>query len=198
MLEKRLILASSSQMRKNLLEQVGVVPERVIFPEIDETSGRNEHPRRVAFRLSRQKFEKVVPMSDPDVVVISADTTVGLRGRNLPKVENREQAEKCLRVLSGRRHYVYTGVTVGVNRRRLTSVVVRSCVTFKRLSDGEVSAYLETMEWTERAAGYAISGIAGVFVKRIEGSYTSILGLPLLETRQLLHRYGINILDKLR
>ena len=191
----RLVLASASPRRLELLAQIGVDPESVLPSEIDEAPRRDEQPRALAERLAAEKAEASaalaaeVPGLAP-FVTLAADTVVAVGRRILPKCEVRDEAEACLSLLSGRAHRVYTGVALvdanGGLRRRLVETRVR----FKRLSHEEVDAYIASGEWRGKAGGYAIQGLAGGFVIRIVGSYSNVVGLPLAETAALLNGEG--------
>jgi septum formation protein len=191
----RLVLASGSPRRLALLAQIGVEPDAVIPADIEETPGRNESPRALAQRLSAEKADIAAEIAGkrPDVgraIVLAADTVVCVGRRILPKCEILDEADACLRLLSGRAHRVYPGLALGTpsgaRRRRLVETRVR----FKRLSRDELAAYLASGEWRGKAGGYAIQGFAGAFVVRLIGSYSSVVGLPLAETAALLGAEG--------
>jgi len=191
----RLVLASGSPRRLALLAQIGIEPDAVIPADIEETPGRNESPRALAQRLSVEKADiaDAIARKRAEIgpaLVLGADTVVCVGRRILPKCEILDEAEDCLRLLSGRAHRVYTGLALttpgGGRRQRLVETRVR----FKRLSREEMSAYLASGEWRGKAAGYAIQGLAGGFVVRLIGSYTSVVGLPLAETAAMLSGEG--------
>ena len=186
----RLILASASPRRLDLLAQIGIVPDAVDPADIDETPGKDESPVHHAARLADEKA-RAVAARHPGAVVLAADTVVALGRRILPKAEDPETARRCLSRLSGRRHRVIGGVTViaadGTERRRL----VTSTVRFKRLEPAEIEAYAATGEWNGKAGGYAIQGRAAALIPWLDGSYSNIVGLPLFETAQLLRAAGI-------
>ncbi|HXZ14446.1 MAG TPA: Maf family nucleotide pyrophosphatase [Roseiarcus sp.] len=191
----RLVLASGSPRRIALLAQIGVDPDSVLPSEIDEEPRRGESPRALAERLAAEKATASAALASkvPDLapcLTLAADTVVAVGRRILPKCQIRDEAEACLRLLSGRAHRVYTGVALvtakGALRRRLAETRVR----FKRLSREEIDAYIESGEWRGKAGGYAIQGLAGGFVVRIVGSYTNVVGLPLAETATLLGGEG--------
>lgn len=179
----RLVLASASPRRLALLAQIGITPDDVIAADIDETPLKDETPRNLALRLARQKAEAV---SVDGAIILAADTVVAVGRRVLPKAENETDARACLRLLSGRSHRVYTGVAVkalnGVVRERL----VETRVAFKVLSATEVEAYIASREWDGKAGGYAAQGLAGRYITSIIGSYSSVIGLPLFETANLI------------
>lgn len=183
----RLILGSASPRRKDLLAQIGIVPDAVLPPDIDEDPRKGELPRPYADRLAREKVLAVT--AGDDDVVICADTTVALGRRILGKPANAAEAAAFLVALGGRRHQVITAVAV----RRGSMILTRtseSVVKMKRLSDGELNAYLASGEWQGKAGGYGIQGLAGAFIPWISGSFTGIMGLPVAETAALLAAVG--------
>jgi septum formation protein len=190
----RLILASASPRRLALLRQIGVEPDDTRPAHIDETPLGQELPAHLARRLARQKAEAAAAALSPDsaAFVLAADTVVAVGRRILPKAETEDEARRCLALLSGRAHRVYTGLAL-IHAGRLRDRLVETRVKFKRLSDQEVSAYLAVGEWRGKAGGYAIQGRAGAFVLGIVGSYSSVVGLPLYETACVLGGEGYPI-----
>jgi septum formation protein len=184
----RLILASASPRRLDLLAQIGVVPDAVEAADIDETPVAGELPRQNAARLARAKAQAIADRN-PGALVIGADTVVACGRRILPKAEDEKTALQCLELLSGRRHRVYGGVAVILPDGSLRSRLVETRVRFKRLTSQETAAYLQSGEWRGKAGGYAIQGRAAVFVANVNGSYSNIVGLPLYETAALLSGY---------
>ncbi len=186
----RLILGSGSPRRRELLAQIGVVPDEVRAPDIDETPEKGELPRPYCIRMAREKAHAVP--AGPSDVVLAADTTVALGRRILGKPENKAQAAEFLYALSGRRHRVITAVALrrGDQLWQRDSV---SVVRMKSLSDAEVNFYLQTNDWQGKAGGYAIQGPASALIPWINGSFTGIVGLPLAETAQLLEAAGIPV-----
>ena len=184
-----LVLASASPRRLDLLAQVGVAPDRVDPADIDETPLRDETPRRHALRLAVEKARAVAPRS-PGAIVLAADTVVAVGRRILPKAETPEQAAYCLKLLSGRNHNVLTGVAAIAPDGREASRLVETRVQFKHLSDAEQADYLAGGEWNGKAGGYGVQGVAGGFIIDLHGSYTSVVGLPLYETLNLLTGLG--------
>ena len=191
----KLVLASGSPRRLALLGQVGIEPDLLMPVDADETPLKAEAPRSLAKRLAREKAElavkKLLRVDDFDRgYILAADTVVAQGRRILPKAEMLDQASMCLRLLSGRAHRVYTGLTMitpkGAARHRLIETRVR----FKKLSSDEIDSYLASGEWRGKAGGYAIQGIAGSFVVKLIGSYTNVVGLPLYETCSLLQGEG--------
>ncbi len=183
----RLILGSGSPRRKELLAQLGVVPDVILAPEIDEVPRKAELPRPYCERVAREKV-LAVP-SGPDDIVLCADTTVALGRRILGKPRDAGEAAAFLTDLGGRRHQVITAVALRRGERIWTRQSV-SAVKIKRLSDAELNAYLAGGEWQGKAGAYAIQGAAGAFIPWISGSFTGIVGLPLAETAALLTAAG--------
>mgnify|MGYP003625088137 FL=1 len=185
----RLILASASPRRLDLLSQVGIVPVAVVPADIDETPRLGEQPRALARRLASEKAAAVA-RAHPDAFVLGADTVVACGRRSLPKPADAAEARGCLDLLSGRRHRVIGGVALVCPGGR---VLVRDSVTavqFKRLSRAEVDMYLASGEWRDKAGGYAIQGLAALFVTAINGDYNNVVGLPLALTAGLLTGAG--------
>ncbi|RYH02742.1 septum formation protein Maf [Salipiger sp. IMCC34102] len=182
----RLILGSGSPRRLKLLAQIGVVPDDVAPPDIDESPAKGELPRDYVKRIARAKAQAV---AGGDAVVLCADTTVAAGRRILGKPENEEEARAFLALLSGRRHSVITAVAVTRGERIWTRDVL-TAVKLKRLTEAEVDAYIASDDWRGKAGGYAIQGPAAAFVPWINGSYTAVVGLPLAETATLLQAAG--------
>ena len=198
-LVQKLILASGSPRRLDLLAQARVTPDRLMPMDIDETPKKAEHPRSLARRLSAEKAEAAhaAVKGDPawsGSYILSADTVVAVGRRILPKAEYLEEADAAINLLSGRSHWVFTGVAVVSPSGLLRQTVVETKVRFKRLSSREIDAYLESGEWRGKAGAYAIQGIAGSFVQKLAGSYTSVVGLPLYETLRILEGEGYDII----
>ncbi|MDT8853756.1 Maf family protein [Paracoccaceae bacterium Fryx2] len=183
----RLILGSASPRRLDLLAQLGVVPDAVLPPHIDEDPRRAELPRPYCARIAREKVLAVE--AGPDDIVLCADTTVALGRRILGKPADAGQAAAFLVALGGRRHDVITAVAVRRGEKVWTREVVTT-VKMKRLSDIELNAYLQSGEWQGKAGGYAIQGLAGAFIPWISGSFTGVVGLPVAETATLLASAG--------
>lgn len=183
----KLILGSGSPRRKELLAQLGIVPDAILPPDINEDPARGELPRPYAVRLAREKAAAV--SAGPEDIVLCADTTVALGRRILGKPADAGEAAAFLLALGGRRHEVITAVAVRRGDRIWTRESV-SAVKMKRLSDAELNAYLAGGEWEGKAGAYAIQGAAGAFIPWISGSFTGIVGLPLAETAALLAAAG--------
>jgi septum formation protein len=186
----RLILASASPRRRELLARLGLAPDAVSAANIDETPNRGEVPRAYARRMAR---EKALAISDDAAHVLAGDTVVAVGRRILPKAEDEATARACLALLSGRRHHVMSAIALkapdGSIRERLSDTVVR----FKALSGAEIDAYVAGGEWDGKAGGYAIQGSAEGLIAAISGSHSGVVGLPLFETRALLRAAGFGI-----
>ncbi|MFN4112943.1 MAG: Maf family protein [Sphingomonadaceae bacterium] len=185
-----LILASASPRRRELLARIGVVPDTVAPANIDETPGEAELPRDYARRMAR---EKALAAASDGAHVLAGDTVVAVGRRILPKAEDEVTARRCLELMSGRRHRVLSAIALrspcGTLRERLSETVV----VFKRLSPDEIAAYLASGEWHGKAGGYAIQGSAEGLIRRIDGSHSGVVGLPLYETRNLLLAAGFSL-----
>ncbi len=187
----KLVLASGSPRRLQLLSQAGMEPDTLLPVEIDETPERGELPRTLAVRLARDKALAALPRARGNeelktAYIVAADTVVAVGRRILPKPDLLEDAAACLRLLSGRAHRVYSGICVITPRDAVRTRLVETRVRFKRLSTEDLDSYLASGEWRGKAGGYAIQGIAGAFVVKLVGSYTNVVGLPLYETVALL------------
>lgn len=185
-----LVLASGSPRRLALLAQIGVVPDEICPADIDETPLKNETPQRYALRMALSKAEKVA-LQKKDGFVLAADTVVVCGKRILPKAETREQAQYCLNLLSGRRHTVYGGVCLITPEGQKITRLVKTAVIFARLDDVQKKSYLDGGEWQGKAGGYAVQGQAVLFVRKIIGSYSNVVGLGLYETGNLLKGQGV-------
>lgn len=186
-----LILASSSPRRLALLRQVGVIPDRIESPEVDETPLPRELPRAYVLRLAEAKASDVARRPEAaEAYILAADTVVACGRRILGKADDVATAERCLRLLSGRRHRVYTAVQALAPDRRRAVRVVQTVVRFKRLHERDIACYLASGEWQGKAGGYAIQGRAEAFIPAINGSYSNVVGLPLATTLDLLGGLG--------
>ncbi|MEQ1953950.1 Maf-like protein [Mesorhizobium sp. CN2-181] len=194
----KLVLASGSPRRIELLQQAGIEPDRIFPADVDETPQRAEHPRSLAKRLAHAKAEKAFEAlrEDADLAgafILAADTVVSVGRRILPKAEMTEEASNCLKLLSGRAHRVYSGVCLITPGGKIRQRLVETRVRFKRLSREELESYLASGEWRGKAGAYAVQGLAGSFVVKMVGSYTNVVGLPLYETVGLLTADGFNV-----
>ncbi|WP_193176484.1 Maf-like protein [Oricola nitratireducens] len=195
---QKLVLASGSPRRVELLAQAGIEPDRLLPANIDETPLKSEHPRSLARRLSREKAEKAwAHLRDEDkpedAFLLAADTVVAVGRQIMPKAELLDEASQCLRMLSGRNHKVYTGLCLITPKGKLRQKLCETRVRFKRITSEEMESYLASGEWRGKAGGYAIQGLAGTFVVRLVGSYTNVVGLPLYETVSLLTGEGYKV-----
>jgi len=186
----RLILASASPRRVELLARLGLTPDAIDPADIDEAPLKAERPRDYARRIAVEKAA-VIAARHPGSVVLAADTVVAAGQQILPKAEDESQARSCLVMLSGRRHRVLSAVclidTNGKQSLRLSETIL----AFKRLSAREIDAYIASDEWRGKAGGYAVQGYAESFVRMLSGSHSSVMGLPLFETRALLVSAGL-------
>lgn len=184
------VLASASPRRLALLEQIGLVPDRVDAPDIDESPRKAETPRAYAQRLALEKASAVADRTDGPALILAADTVVALGRRILPKAEDRETARRCLEALSGRRHTVITAVAVRPSASwpegRSGLKVSETTVTFSRLTPQQVDALLDAGDWEGKAGGYALQGHAASCIRFLSGNASAVIGLPLFETAQLL------------
>jgi septum formation protein len=195
-----LVLASASPRRLQLLNQIGVEPDKLLPADIEESPQPKELPRSLAKRLARTKAQVARRAAERDeklasAFVLAADTVVAVGRRILPKPELTDEAAACLRLLSGRAHRVYTGLCLITPSGKVRERLVETRVRFKRLSREEVETYLGSGEWQGKAGGYAIQGRAGAFVVTIVGSYTNVVGLPLYETMTLILGEGYPVYD---
>ncbi len=185
------MLASASPRRRELLAQLGIVPWRIDPAEVDERPVGAELPRQLALRLAVDKA-RAVAGRHTGCLVLGADTVVACGRRSLAKAGDRDEARGFLALLSGRRHRVYGGLAIACPDGRIVRRLVTSIVEFKRLSEAELDAYLASGEWVGKAGGYAIQGLAAAYIRRVAGSYSNVVGLPLYETAQMLHGVGFH------
>jgi len=188
-----LVLASESPRRLALLAQAGIVPAHVVPAAIDESVIRGELPRIHALRLATEKAVAAQARHATPAFILAADTVVACGRRILPKAESDEEVRACLALLSGRRHQVMTAVALLAPDGRLRTKLAVTRVSFRRLDDAAIAAYVESREGIGKAGGYAIQGRAEIFVKEISGSYSNVVGLPLALTVMLLEGCGVPI-----
>jgi nucleoside triphosphate pyrophosphatase len=191
----KFVLASGSPRRLTLINQAGIEPDALRPANIDEMPKRGELPRACANRLARAKAEAVLAAlrEDPDLqgaYILAADTVVAVGRRILPKAQLLDEAAQCLRLLSGRNHRVHTAICLVTPKEGFRQRLVETRVRFKRLSADDIEAYLASGEWRGKAGGYAAQGLAGTFIVKIVGSYSSVVGLPLYETMTMLAGEG--------
>jgi septum formation protein len=194
----KLVLASGSPRRLSLLNQAGIEPDALRPADVDERPRKGELPRACATRLARAKAEaalKSVRLDDElrGSFILAADTVVAVGRRILPKAEMVDEASQCLRLLSGRNHRVYTAICIVTQKEAFRQRLVETRVRFKRLNEEDIEAYIGSGQWRGKAGGYAVQGIAGSFVVKMVGSYSSVVGLPLYETVTLLGGEGFPI-----
>ena len=185
------ILASASPRRTDVLAQIGLLPDQIIPADINEDPIEGELPGPHALRLATEKAIAIASKHSGQII-LAADTVVGIGRRILPKSEDRQTAEDCLRLLSGRSHRVFTGVALIDAEGQLRSRLNETRLKFKRLSEVEITEYLDSGEWDGKAGGYGIQGLAGTYIHHISGSYTGVMGLPVYETRNLLRAAGVS------
>ena len=191
----KFVLASGSPRRLTLINQAGIEPDALRPADVDEVPKKGELPRACANRLARAKAEVALAVvrDDPDLqgaFILAADTVVAVGRRILPKAELLDEAAQCLRLLSGRNHRVYTAICLVTPKEGFRQRLVETRVRFKRLSPDDIEAYLASGEWRGKAGGYAAQGLAGTFIVKIVGSYSSVVGLPLYETVTMLAGEG--------
>ena len=188
-MKNKLILASASPRRVQLLEQVGIKPDEILPADIDETPLKGELPRDLAGRLALGKAQAIAD-KHKEAYILAADTVVGCGRRILDKAETQDYARHCLEALSGRRHHVYGGIALITPEGKELTRLVDTVVQFKRLTSKEITEYLESGEWDGKAGGYAIQGRAEGYIKFIRGSYSNVVGLSLYDTMGMLEGSG--------
>ena len=188
---KKLILGSSSPRRLELLSQLRIKPDLIKSPDIDEATKKLELPRDYCIRMAKEKANAIDV--EYDDVLLTADTIVCVGRRILGKPSNEDQVREFLKILSGRRHKVITSVAVKYQDKLLERCVI-STVKMKNISNSELDAYVSLEDWKDKAGGYGLQGYAAVFVTWIQGSFSSIIGLPLAEISALLSVAGIRVL----
>lgn len=184
-----LTLASASPRRRDLLARLGLSPDAIEPADIDETPAKGELPRAYALRMGEEKASAITGTG----YVLAGDTVVAAGRRILPKTEQADEARQCLKLLSGRRHTVLSSVVLRAPDGSLKSRLSENIVRFKSLSCEEIDAYIAGDEWRGKAGGYAIQGAAEGLIQWIRGSHSSVMGLPLYETRTLLKSAGFTI-----
>ncbi|AHC73431.1 maf protein, putative [Candidatus Endolissoclinum faulkneri L5] len=187
------VFASTSKLLRNLLAQIGLFPDLVDNPKVNQFPFPTERVRIYATRIAISQA-KLVAHRYPDSFILAANTVVACGRRILPKTYRANEARQCLKLLSGRRHRVVGGICVIDPRGRGYERLVETRVGFKRLSDTEIDAYLNSGEWFDKVGGYAANGLAGAYVNFLNGSYFNVLGLALAETYSLLHGLGFTYL----
>jgi len=184
----QLILASASPRRLSLLDQIGVTPDKTVPADIDETPLNAELPRDYVKRLAHEKAAHVASNYE-NAFVLGADTAVACGRRILPKAEDAQTAQDCLALLSGRSHRVWTGIAL-VRGELSSARIIETRVKVRHLSKDMIADYIASFEWQGKAGGYAIQGLFAAHIISIIGSYSSVVGLPLYETANLLNGAG--------
>ena len=184
----KLILASASPRRVDLLKQCGITPHKIIPADIDETALKKELPGQHALRLAIEKAQAI--KRGDEIFILAADTVVACGRRILPKAETEKDVRTCLKLLTGRRHIVYGGIALVTPDGKTLSRLVKTKVQFKPLEEDEISRYVESGEGIGKAGGYAIQGLCAAYIKTISGSYSNIVGLSIYDTLQLLKGSG--------
>ena len=187
--DKYFILGSTSKRRLMLLNQIGIKPDLILSPNIDEKVFSTELPRKYVERMSLEKNSVLQPKYSKSIV-LTADTIVSVGRRILPKTMDANTAEECLKLISGRRHKVFTSFALYSPNNSLKIKTVQSIIKFKRLHSEEIKLYIASKEWKGKAGGYAIQGIAASFINFLSGSYTNVVGLPLAELYRALVSIG--------
>lgn len=192
----RLILASQSPRRRALLEQIGVPQFDILVPDVDESYDPTLTPQEIVCSICRKKAEAALILaSDPDAIIITADTMVFLDGMRLGKPTDEADAAQMLRSLSGRTHTVCTGVSVA-RGERIETQAETTAVTFRTLTDAEITAYIASGDPMDKAGAYGIQGKPALFVRGIEGDYFNVMGLPLHRLGQMLKLFDLDLFDE--
>ncbi len=188
-MKNKLILASSSPRRVDLLAQIGVMPTQIIPADIDETPLKGEHPRKLALRLAIEKAKKIYE-TNKDCFVLGADTTVSCGQRLMDKPVDADDARRILNILSGRRHRVNGGICIITPSGKIISRLCETIVSSRRLTKDDIEHYIQSGDWEGKAGSYAIQGVASTFIKYIAGSYSNIIGLSLYDVSRMLESSG--------
>lgn len=188
-MKNKLILASSSPRRVDLLAQIGVTPDQIIPADIDETPLKGEHPKKLALRLAIQKAQKIYERHQ-DCFVLGADTTVSCGQRLMDKPVDADDARRILNILSGRRHRVNGGICIITPSGKVISRLVETIVSSRHLTKQDIEEYIKGGDWEGKAGSYAIQGVASTFIKYIAGSYSNIIGLSLYDVSRMLESAG--------
>lgn len=191
----QLVLASASPRRRELLKQLGLEGFYVDSPDIDERIKKGEIPRNYALRMALEKVA-LIKQRNASSFILGADTVVACGRRVLDKTNTRKQAEYCLKTLSGRNHKVISAIVIAGPKGMCMQRIVTTTVTFKRLHCLEINNYLDSGEWKGKAGGYGIQGLASAFVRKLNGSYTNVVGLPLHEVYSVLSGLGFHYLKE--
>lgn len=190
----RMILASQSPRRRELLERMGIKNFTVAAPNVDESVEGGLSPAEIVERLSRRKAAAAAERAGPDDLIIAADTVVALDGAVLGKPRDEADAFAMLSALSGREHHVYTGVTVRQGDKTVTRHE-ETAVAFREISPEEIRGYVATGEPMDKAGAYGIQGIGALLVKGIRGDYCNVMGLPVFRLGRILLEFGVDLLQ---
>lgn len=193
-----LYLASQSPRRAELLRQIGIKFD-IIDGEIDETPIEHESPSETVARLSRQKALKggqQLTNMQPDDWVLASDTLIEIQGRVIGKPESEQNCRQILSLLSGKEHQVLSAIALVGNQGEIHQTISYNRIKFRNIRPEEIEQYCQLAEPKDKAGAYAIQGLAAIFVENLQGSYSSVMGLPLYETAQLLEKVGFNLLDQ--
>jgi septum formation protein len=189
--KNKIILASSSPRRLELLAQIGLVPDEIIPADIDESILKAELPGKLALRLAQGKAAKIAA-THKDAFIIAADSVVAVGRRILDKPRDENDARKALQLMSGRRHKVYGGICIVAPDGRQKTHLCETAVSFRRMSEKEINDYVAGGEWEGKAGSYAIQGMAAAYIKFVSGSYSNVIGLSLYDTMRMLNSLGYN------
>lgn len=186
----RIVLASASPRRKQYLSYLGL-PFEVVVPDVDESTVDGESPQQLVMRLSKLKAKAVSQrLSDSEAVIIAADTVVAYKGHVLGKPQNDDDAFNMIKMLQGDTHEVYTGCTI-LKGDRISNFAVSTKVTFASLDDELIRTYVNSGESRDKAGSYALQGIAAMLIQKVEGSVSTVVGLPICEVREVLKEFGV-------
>lgn len=186
----RIILASASPRRKQYLSYLGL-PFEVVVPDVDESTVEGESPEQLVRRLSKLKAQAVLQrLSDDDCIIIAADTVVAFEGHVLGKPKDEEDAFNMIKMLQGKVHEVFTGCTI-TSGNKTSNFAVSTRVTFANLDDELIRTYVKSGESMDKAGSYALQGIAAALIKKVEGSVSTVVGLPICEVRECLKEFGV-------
>ena len=188
-MEKDYILASGSPQRRQLLTQIGYIPKKIQTANIDESVLKNEDPLPYIRRIARAKAQTVAKLI-PNENILSADTIIVVGQRIIQKSPDAKTQEQVMRLLSGRTHRVITSVCLVDKSGKYHQRTITTKIVMKHLTDKEIEEYIASNEWVG-VAGYKIEGMLAGYVKKIIGSYSSVIGLPLFETKNLLNGIGV-------
>ena len=181
----RIVLASASPRRKQYLSYLGL-PFEVVVPDVDESTVDGESPQQLVMRLSKLKAKAVSQrLSDSEAVIIAADTVVAYKGQVLGKPQNDDDAFNMIKMLQGDTHEVYTGCTI-LKGDRISNFAVSTKVTFASLDDELIRTYVNSGESRDKAGSYALQGIAAMLIQKVDGSVSTVVGLPICEVREVL------------